>query len=819
VPFRRTAWLPMPGSEGVPPAQPRPREALAQLVLAIVLAGGLTAALALPWLGGLAAATSMSADLLEPVAAEVLDRTPPGNTRVLAADGSLITEFYRDNRTVVDGDAIAPVMKDAVVAIEDSRFFQHGGVDGQGLLRALVANLSAGRVVEGGSTLTQQLVKQIRLQAAETAEQRRAATEDTLSRKLIEARLALALEDEYSKQEILTRYLNRVYFGAGAYGVHAAAETYFDVTPDALSVAQAAMLAGLVQSPVRYDPFVDPEGATERRDVVLRRMLGLGMIDQAEFDQATGAPVQLTPGQGRPRGCMEAVVGPFFCDYVLDHLTGTLGLTRDQIETQGLTIETTLDPAMQRAGDSAVLAELGLGDSRAGIYTAVEPGTGRVLAMSVNRTYGNDPADPAQTVVNLNVAAGQGAGSTYKTFTAAAAMERGFGLEFEMTTDDPYVSTVYTDDGEPYDVENVGNFPRTLTLEEALYRSSNTFFLALEDKLGSVEGPVRMAQRLGLFSLDRVADTIVAENRGSFTFGTESTSPLALASAYSTLAASGTRCDPAPVVRILDRTGQPLAPEDGGPLPPEERCTPEVVDPGLANTLNQALRKDVEPGHPGRTGAAAYVPGHQIAGKTGTTQNNYSVAFVGYTPEIASSVLVYNPVRNQDVGGFGGGKAARIWHGAMAPVLSARPMAPFPPADPRYVQGRLSSVPAGCEGASQERCRALLVGRDLDPTAVRVDSGRPPGVVLGVDPGPGTVVDIGAVTMRVSNGAYWTPPPPPEPPPAPESDPESESEPEPEPEPESGPIGRLGPGAAALEEAAQPPPDDGGRPGRGPRGE
>ncbi|WP_324275703.1 biosynthetic peptidoglycan transglycosylase [Blastococcus brunescens] len=199
------------------------------------------------------------------------------------------------------GEAIAPVMKDALVAIEDARFFDHEGVDGKGLGRALVRNVVAGEVVEGGSTLTQQLVKQIRLQTADATDEREAAIEQTLGRKLREAQIALGLERNFSKDEILTRYLNRVYFGAGAYGVHAAAETYFDVTPDALTVAQAATLAGLVQSPTRYDPFVAPDRATERRDVVIGRMLELGMVDQAAADEARRAPVTLTPGQG-PRG-------------------------------------------------------------------------------------------------------------------------------------------------------------------------------------------------------------------------------------------------------------------------------------------------------------------------------------------------------------------------------------------------------------------------------------------------------------------------------------------------------------------------------------
>ncbi len=685
--MRRPA--PGPSLSAVETVGPRGRNrgaALCRLAAAVVLAGALTAALALPWVAGAGVATRSTAGLLQPDEAELVDRVAVGNTRVLAADGSLITELYQRNRTVVPSEAISPVVKDAVVAIEDTRFHEHGGVDGEGLLRAVVRNATAGTVVEGGSTLSQQLVKQIRLQTAETPEERQAATAEDLGRKLIEAQLALGLEQRYTKDEILTRYLNRVYFGAGAYGVHAAAQTYFSVPPSDLTLAQAATLAGLVQSPSRYDPFVAPELATQRRDVVIGRMLQLGMVDEVAAAEARSEPVVLQPGGRPPRGCTQALIGGFSCDHVLQYLTGTVGLTREQLGTGGLTVRTTLDPAIQRAGDAAVLAALDTGDPRAGIYTAVEPGTGRVLAMSVNRVYGLDESDPAETTVNLALAAGQGAGSTYKVFTAAAALEAGFGPEHEITTSDPHTSRVYRDGDSWYEVGNHGSLPGRLDMEEALVKSSNTYFLALEDQLGSVEGPVRMAQRLGLTSLDRVADTIVAENRGSFTFGTEPTSPLALTNSYATLAAGGTRCAPTPVDAVLGPDGQPLTGPDGAPLLPADRCRSEVVDPGLAHTLTQVLRGVVEPGDPDRTGGRACVADHQVAGKTGTTQDAHSVAFVGYTPEIAAGVMVYDPVENRDVG-FGSSTAAAVWHDALAPVLAEREPVPFPPADPRYLTG------------------------------------------------------------------------------------------------------------------------------------
>ncbi|MGY1590496.1 transglycosylase domain-containing protein [Geodermatophilus sp. SYSU D00708] len=658
-------------------ARPHPRlRAFGLLFLVLPLAGALVAAVLLPWVVGPGMAASSSANLLAPLPVELTDATPSGNTVVLAADGSVVTYFYRNNRTPVTADQIADVMEQALVDIEDSRFYEHNGLDVEGTLRALVRNATAGSVQEGGSTITQQLVKQTLLQTAVTPEERQGATEQTVGRKLREARLALALEEKYSKEEILTRYLNIVYFGEGAYGIQAAAQAYFGVNAADLTLPQAAMLAGLVQNPANDSPLADPEKGRERRNQVLQRMHDLGHISDQELADVSAQPVETRPAPAPPNGCVDAVVGGFFCDYLQRHLTD-LGISQEQLEDGGLTIRTTLRPDLQRSGDAAVLASLPMGDPLAAIFTAVEPGTGHVLAMSVNRVFGYDAADPAQESVNLNVAASQGAGSTYKPFVAAAALERGFPPSHVITTSSPYVSSVYKNGTAPYTVENVGDMPPTLTMAEALVRSSNTYFVALEDQLGSVEGPVRMAQRMGLSSLDPVADEIVSDNRGSFTLGAEATSPLALASAYSTLGANGTQCDPTPVTEILDRDGQPLTGDDGAPLPTGDSCTPEAVPPAVATTLNQILVGDTA--LPFGTGTRAAIPGHQVAGKTGTSQDRFSVAFVGYTPKYAASVMVLNPKQNQDVGGFGGGRGAQVWHDAMLPILTAGPAAPFPP--------------------------------------------------------------------------------------------------------------------------------------------
>ena len=368
---------------------------------------------------------------------------------------------------------------------------------------------------------------------------------------------------------------------------------------------------------------------------------------------------------------------------------------------------------MQAAGDQAVLNTLPMGDELAGMYTAVEPGTGHVLAMSVNRRYGC--AEPDCESVVLNDAASQGAGSTYKTFVAAAALELGYSQYYTQTTPDPYVSRVYKDGTGRYDVENAGNYPATLDLEKALYMSSNTYFLALEDALGSVEAPVRMAERMGMNFGTRPNQTRPTRSSrrtaARSPSAAEATSPLDLASAYNTLAGNGTQCDATPVTAILDRNGQPLKNAEGEPVVTGDACTPEAIPPGVATTLNQMLRKDVEPGYSGQTGARAYVPGHQIAGKTGTSQENFSVAFVGYTPQYTASVMVLNPKRNQDVGGFGGGKGATIWRDAMAPILVR-------PAD--------GALPAGRSHRAERQHPDRAVVQLGQPVPVRAAGGRLP---------------------------------------------------------------------------------------------
>ncbi|MEI4270676.1 transglycosylase domain-containing protein [Klenkia sp. LSe6-5] len=658
-----------------------------KLLGAAVVAGMLVAAVAGPWLVGLDLAGRAVGDGQDPVSAttvaEVTSAPLPAVTTVLAADGSLVTDFFDQDRVPVTADEIAPVMGTALVDVEDARFYSHGGVDPVGTLRALVADVSSGGAAQGGSTLTQQLVKQTLLQRADSTAGQEAATADTLGRKLTEARLALAVDAGMSKPDILTRYLNTVYFGHGAYGVQAAAQTYFSVDAADLTTLQAATLAGLVQNPSSDDPIAHPDAAKARRDVVLQRMHTQGDLADADLATDTAAPVTTVPGPDLPQGCAQARLGGFFCDYARQYLTGTLGLTDQQLDEGGLTITTTVDPLVQRSGDAAVVRTLPSDSQLAAVDDVVQPGTGHVLGMSVNRTFGCTGA--GCTSVDLPTVAARGAGSTYKLFTAAYALQHGYTASFTQTTPSPYTSTVYKKNGgtrgAPYVVSNATpNYPETLDMADALVMSSNTFFVGLEDHLGSVEGPVREAQQLGLASLtDDEAQQAIDGEQGSFTLGPVATSPLDLTDAYATVFSGGTQCDPTPVTAVTGPDGAQVAGADGEPLDTGDHCTAGALPTPVAHTLAQVLRGDVQSDI--GTASRARIPGYDIAGKTGTAQENYSIAFVGSTPQYTAGVMVFDPDEEVDVVGYGGDKGARIWHDAMAPVLARASSTSFPPAD------------------------------------------------------------------------------------------------------------------------------------------
>ncbi len=410
--------------------------ALASMARLSVLGGVAVAAIMIPATTFVAVTgNNITTDLISlPLTLE--DRPNAQTTRLLASNGELLAYFYEENRQDVPLEEIAPVMQKAILAIEDSRFYEHGALDLKGTLRAAVNNASDGQT-QGGSSITQQLVKLTLLSQASTKEQRIAATESSLARKARELKLAITYEQEHTKKEILERYLNIAYFGDGAYGIQAAAFHYFSQSPAKLTATQAATLAGLVKNPVEFDPRVYPERALQRRNTVLAVMGRLGVMPTADVEAQSATPLGLKV-TSFPNGCVTSVAS-FSCDYVRRYLLEEKALganpqeRQQRLERGGLTIKTNIDLRMQKAANKAVQSTVKPTDSAIAGMAMVEPGTGKVRALAQSRPMGRDKKK-GQSFINFLVPRAYGdsggfpAGSTFKLFTVAAALKGGIDV-------------------------------------------------------------------------------------------------------------------------------------------------------------------------------------------------------------------------------------------------------------------------------------------------------------------------------------------------------------------------------------------------------
>ncbi|MDG4753018.1 transglycosylase domain-containing protein [Micromonospora sp. WMMD718] len=652
---------------------PSPRSPLSRLftvLLAGLLAGLVLALAALPGglLGGFAARAALGAYADLPDAL----RTPvqPQRSYLYANDGTtLITTFYDVNRTDVSLDEIAPVMRQAIIAAEDRRFYSHGGADLRGIARALVANVKGGGTEQGGSTLTMQYVRNVlKTDPNRTPEERQAATEQTVGRKLQEIRYANALEQSLSKDEILNRYLNIAYFGSGAYGVAAAGQRYFGKAPADLTLGEAALLAGLVQSPDAYSPIDgDKDQALARRGYVLDAMAETGAITAQQAAAAKTEALTLRP-TAQPNGCTATAQGHddwgFFCDYLrrwwlTQPAFGSTPEEREQaLRRGGYRVVTTLDPEIQQTAQEQATKVYGYGNKRALPIAAVEPGTGRVLAMAVNRHYSLDANPDGQAnhpnTVNPLISGGASvdgyqAGSTFKMFTMLAALEAGKPLStgFDAPSRLP---TRYASDDE-------GNCDGTWCpananpqwmdgyrmMWDGFGRSVNTYFVWLAEQVGE-DKVVEMAQRLGItFRADSDAAFARdnAANWGAFTLGVAATTPLDLANAYATVAAEGTYCTPLPVVSVT-------AP-DGDAVDVAQPSCKRVLEPDVARAATDAARCPVgqqsafDQCNGGTATAVDRIVGRPVAGKTGSSERNATETFVGYTPQVAVAGIAANP--------------------------------------------------------------------------------------------------------------------------------------------------------------------------------
>ena len=664
---------------------------LLAFVSATVIAGLLAGLVALPIVGGVGVLARDAVEDFERLP-DAMD-TPPlaQRTEILAADGSTLATLYYQNRVEVPLSSIAPVMRQAIVAIEDSRFLEHNGVDVRGVLRAAARNAGAGGVQQGASTLTMQYVENVLVNAATSPQELESAHAKSAAGKLREMRFALALERRYTKAEILERYLNIVYFGAGAYGVEAAARRYFDKPAADLTLAEAATLAGIVQQPVGFDPLRNPDRAQKRRDVVLARMAEVGFVtpEEAERAKAVSMAQMLSPSV-TPNGCTTSYA-PYFCDYVLETIRSSpeFGATVDEREAflrrGGYTIRTTLQPRAQRGATEAVVSTIPIDDPsrRAAAITMIEPGSGNIVAMTQNREWGT--AGRGKTTYNYNVDRAMGgtigmqAGSTFKVFTLAAALEAGISPREYVSSPSSKTFTdfVNCETGASFDPVTVRNSTSsgTFDMSKATAYSVNTYFMAIEERIGLCRAP-EIAESMGVFRGNGEPLLRVP----SFTLGSMEVTPLAMANAFATFANHGEYCTPRAILEIRDRENRSL------PVPPEQ-CR-RVLSRNVADGVAALLTGVIDGWISGRTGGQMALGDQPAAGKTGTTNENAAVWFAGFTPTLAAAAWVGDPrggfaypMKDVTINGryyaqvFGSTMPGPIWKASMeAALANTRPV-------------------------------------------------------------------------------------------------------------------------------------------------
>src|SRR3954454_11435174 len=682
------------------------RQALVRLLVYCSVAGLLLAGVLLPLVGGAGLFARGATVTFNNLPADLKAPPPPERSRLLAADGSTIAEFFTEDRVNVPLSQVAPIMQKAIIAIEDIRFFNHGAVDLQGTMRAALTNLGKGQTTQGGSTLTQQYVKNVLVAAGD-----KHATTDSIARKVREARYAIALEHKLTKEQILERYLNIVYFGEGAYGVESAAHRYFGVSAAKLTLAQSATLAGLVQSPSDYDPVHNETAAKARRDEVLDRMQAAGFITPANHKVASAAPLGVHL-RAPTFGC-ETSSAPFFCDWVhqlilADKRFGANVAEREQaLMTGGLTIRTTLRPTVQRAAQRAVDHVVPAGGRVATAVVVVQPGTGADLGMAVDRRYGSRHG---QTRLNFAAGGQSGfqAGSTFKLFTLAAAVEH--SLPLSTTFQAPPHLTIPAGDmhdcaGDGLSEWKVSNAEDseggTFGLVRGTWESVNTYFAQLERKVG-VCAAWKLVNSMGITEL---ATGKPADQVPSFTLGADDTSPLQVAGAYATVAARGMFCAPYGVVSVTTA--------DGSSREKHASACQRVMSTDTADTVTSVLRGVIDGPDSSRTGASASI-GRPAAGKTGTTESFGAAWFSGFTPQMAASVWVGDPRGNSHpltdvtVNGrfyshvFGADLPASVWRETMSGALKGLPALNFSGAGAQVA----SDVMSGTGGHSGKHHRA-----------------------------------------------------------------------------------------------------------------
>ncbi|MFD4676740.1 transglycosylase domain-containing protein [Lentzea sp. NPDC058450] len=686
-------------------------------------AGVLLAAMVFPFVGGLGLASNRAADTVDQTSGDLAKGELPLVTTIQDMNGDPIAYLYDQYRIPLESKDISDTMKLAILAIEDKRFYEHQGVDWQGIARAAAKAGVDGGATQGASTLTQQYVKNYMafvLGADNEQEAWEKATEATIGRKMREARVALQLEQQMTKEEILTGYLNIVPLGNQTYGVGAAAKAYFNTTADKLTVPQAALLAAIANRPSSLNPGTAQDKALERRNIVIDKMRENGAFgaDETEAkkkaEEYKGQPLGVVPDlQILPKGCVGAGDGPiygFFCSYLLDYLRDA-GITDKQLQRGGLTIKTTMDPKATKAAKDA--AEQQVKKTEPGVsnvISIVQPGSDkhRVRALAASRDFGNN-AELGQVARPVPAEVLPfGPGSVNKIFTAAAAMQRNItGIDRKIKVPKTYASRVYPNGGSAWQVKNAGNYAEEMTLTQALAQSPNTGFVILQEQAG-LSNVVDMAYKLGmretLSKVNRGGEPLKSDgsngpsqgdwtkqnNAGSYTLGPGATSVLELANVAATIVSSGTWCPPTPVEQVLDRYGKPI--------PLKEAPCEQAVEPDLANSLAQGMSHDTTAGGTAAGAATGAGWNRPTIGKTGTTEESKSVAFLAATPQYAGAVMTYADGNNPQVicgdpirlcpgsrnGIFGGQGAAPTWFNAMKVIHEGLPVEQLKPASSKY---------------------------------------------------------------------------------------------------------------------------------------
>jgi len=723
----------------------------------------------------------------------------PQTSIIYDAGGHFITTLHAgEDRTIIGIGQIPTIARQAVIAAEDERFYHHHGIDVKAIARAAVKNVATGHVVEGASTITEQLIKNTI-----------GSDERTFRRKVREAEMAYQLEDRLTKDQILELYLNTVYFGQGAHGIQSAAKTYFSIPASKLTVEQSAMLAALIRSPSSSDPVYHPEMALARRNIVLGRMHDLHMIDEATYVEAISKDLGLDLFEERAR-----YPAPYFVDYVKrwflsnEDFGATAQQRYDFLFKGGLRIYTTVDLRLQRYAERAVHSILSYKHDPYGAMTVIDPRTGAIRAMVGGRDYFSKKDRVAQVNLATGGATGRAAGSAFKTFALVAALDKGISPQqvyrapshINIRLPAGYHPPIWPVDN--YDGEGGGN----MTLEQATINSVNTVYAQVIMQVGP-QAVVDVAHRMGITRRLRAVPSAV--------LGTNEVDTLQMASAYGSLATMGKSTAPMAVAKITDSRGQILYQAE-----PELE---EVLNPGVAWTANQILQKVVQTG----TGTQANI-GRPVGGKTGTGQRWTDAWFVGFIPQLVAAVwvgfpkgrvsMVYPTVRIRHV--LGGTWPAEIWHTFMTNATRDMPVEKFRKPSFGYVSvavdvkrnclpnhwtlpgdiavftfiagtepTRFCTVPSGPQmvripsviGMSEQKAVEVLTSYGFIPYVQRVDSLSPEGTVLSVDPGPGTRLLQGAtVTLTVASGI---PPPRPSPSPTPFPSPTPSPSPSPSPTP------------------------------------